>query len=128
MEGMYWDDFRRFIEDNKKSWRSFKYYRSKDGFENTISICDFSLPRRTGVQPNKYRLFNDNWLEHSYVCNTSYFEGWIPFRDAHYEWDDEKKEWVHKPARGIKSTVKILVDNGCLDLTPAVKEVLNARS
>jgi hypothetical protein len=126
--GMYWGDFVRFIERNKKNWRYIHYYKSKDGFPNTRSICDFSYPYRNPPKANPIVLFAENWYQKSFVCNASDFEGWIPLADRMYLWHEEQKKWVTRPARGLKGVVKMLVGHDCLDKTTEVNEVLNART
>lgn len=120
MEGMYWDEFRRLIERNKRPWSSLRYYRSKDGFTNTVSICDESLPRRKGVLSTAAGAEADHYRD-SYVCNCGYLDGWVPLRGMPEVWNEAEKKFEVKPVRGMRETLVQLVAHGCVEPTNEVK-------
>jgi hypothetical protein len=122
MTGLEWYHFRKLIERNKKPWRYLRYYRSKDGFQDTISICDFSLPRRKGVINTGDS--EADWYRDSYVCNAGYFAGTIPLYNNPTLWDEDNKKWVKKPARGAMSVMKVLASDGVVERTPEVLEFI----
>lgn len=123
MEGMYWGDFRALIRRNKKPWRYMQYYRSKEGFIDTMSICDFSLPRRMGVVDTAEGHAAD-WYRDSFVCNAGYVNGYLPYRDNPSVWHEIKKDWVVRPMRGVKSTLSLLVLNKCIERTDEIRRLL----
>lgn len=123
MEGMYWGDFRALINRNKKPWRHLKYYRSEDGFADTMSICDMTLPKRSTHTKTGHE--SADWYRDSFVCNAGYFNGFIPLRDALYSWDDEKKKWITKPTRGVKGVLKILLGSHVIDKTEEVARLVD---
>ena len=107
---MYWGDFRSFVRENALPWRSIKYYKSKQGFVDTFSICDFHLPRRKGVKQTGHHA--EDWYRDSYVCNVSVFEGHVPFENAIDVWNEAELKWETKPARGAKSALAELMSQG----------------
>lgn len=129
MEGMYWGDFARLIDNNKRPWRTIKYYRSPDGFKNTISICDFTLPRRKGLgHKNNEPLstaygHSADWYRESFVCNTGYLDGWIPLVDGPVVWNEVTHTWEVYPVRGMRETLKELVSSETIYRSDEVRRI-----
>lgn len=122
MHGMYWDDFRRFIERNKRTWARLRYYRSKDGFKDTISICDFTLPKREGHVQTGHE--QDDWYRDSFVCNCGYLEGYVPYANNPSVWNEEEYKWEVYPMRGVRETAKSLLAQRVLRETAEVKDLI----
>jgi hypothetical protein len=125
MDGMYWGDVRALIERNKRPWSILKYFRSKEGFSDTISVCDMTLPKRAGFVKTGYT--DHDWWRDSFVCNASYFNGFIPMRDATAEWDDLNRKWIDKPTRGIRHLLRILISNRVIDKSEEVARIVDSR-
>lgn len=123
MIGMYWDTFRRLVERNKKPWRTFRYYRSNDGFKDTISICDFTLPARATHTTTGHAA--SDWYRDSFVCNVGYFSGSVPLESNPSLWNDEKHKWEEYPVRGSMSALKVLRGQGCVEDSPEVRDLID---
>ena len=123
MEGMYWGDVRALIERNKKPWAAIRYYRADSGFSDTISICDYTLPRRKGVISTTEG-YNVDMMRDSFVCNAGYFNGYIPLRDVPYLWNEEEKRWEQKPVRGVIGMLQLLIKDGVIEETDEIREYL----
>ena len=129
MEGMHISDFWRLLDRNKIYGRYLRFYESKTGFENTVSIVDFSLPRRA----KETRVKDDNWMKNEayfrscFVCNFSAFNSYIPMADEMGDWNQDKTTWIKKPARGIISTVRQLLSNSCIHQSPEIEKIVSRR-
>lgn len=121
MESIEWALLRRLIERNKSGSAALKYYRSKDGFVDSVSICDFSLPVRAEHVTTVAGESRD-WYRDSYVCNAGFLNGYIPLRDNPWLYDEEKGEWKSTPMRGAMETIKQLVSQGCVKRTDEIEE------
>ena len=124
MEGMYWGDFRALVDRNKLPWRYIHYYKSKQGFIDTMSIVDFSKPRRTGVLSTDAGHEAD-WFRDSFVCNAGWVNGYIPYEDNPSVWHEIAKKWVVRPMRGIRSTLRILVAAKCVEDNDEVRRLIH---
>ena len=124
MECIDWYHFRNIIERNKKPWRSLKYYRSSDGFENTISICDFSMPKRVGVLNTGHA--ESDWYRDSYVCNAGWLDGFIPVRSTQYVYNNKLAKWEKKPIKGAIDVLKELVKQDVCGKTREVDDLINS--
>lgn len=124
MEGMYWGDFALLLERNELPWRELRYYRSKDGFKNTISICDLTLPRRQGKPLSTTEGHERDWFRDSYICNTGYLDGWIPLVDNTPIWNEATHSWERYPVRGIRETINMLLSYKCISRTKEVRKLL----
>lgn len=126
MEGMYWMEFRGVIDRAKRPWRNISYYRADHGFKDTITICDFSLPKRNGALDTVEGHERD-WYRDSIVCNAGWLEGYIPLADCPALWDDENKKWEVHPVRGIRNTLLQLLSHNTIERTPEVSRLLNVQ-
>ena len=120
---MQWDDFRKLIHDNILPWRTMKYYRDKNGFKDTVSICDFTLPER-GKHINTAEGAAKDWYRDSFVCNAGWLGGAIPVRSNPAIYNDEAKKWEKWPVRGAQDTMKLLVKQKVVGRTPAITEFM----
>ena len=123
MSHISWYDLRKIIEEAQIDGRVIKYYKSKDGFTNTISICDFSLPRREKLRRTAAGHEAD-WYRDSYVCNAGWLDGWIPLRDEAAQWDVDKQKWEIKPIRGARATLQALLDHKSIRRTETIDRLL----
>lgn len=122
MASIYWGDFTKFIDENKRDGRVLKYYKSANGYANTISIVDYSLPRRATHIHTGYD--ESDWYRDSYVCNASVFNGFIPLYDTIPVYNDETHKWETKQVTGAISTVRDLVSQGVVRRTDEVDDLL----
>lgn len=119
MRAMYWDDFRKIVRGSERPWRTVKYYRSKGGFKDTMSICDFSLPRRSKHLKTKAGAESD-WYRDSFVCNAGWLGGQIPIDTNPSVYNYKTQKWETWPMRGARDVMQVLVGSGVCERTPEI--------
>lgn len=124
MDGMAWDDVRALIRRNQLPWRYVHYYRSKQGFIDTISIVDFSFPKRSGALQHTADGHEKDWYRDSFVCNAGFVDGYIPYEDNPSVWHEVAKRWVVRPMRGLRSTLRILVKEKVVENSEEIKNII----
>jgi len=116
------DDFKRFVEKNADPAATFRYYRSKEGFANTISICDESLPKRaTHIETGHAE---SDWHRDSFVCNVGYYEGFVPIRSTAPVWNETLGKFLRRPVRGAVAAAQQLRAQKCIKDTHSVQDFI----
>lgn len=114
MIGMYRGDFVRMVRQAALPYTCIKFICSRHGRQDTMSIVDYDLPRREGVINTGNS--ESDWYHQSLICNVGVLEhSWVPYHSI----DDDKML-----VRGIDSTIKILLKDNCIRVTPEMSATL----
>ena len=120
-EGLYWGEVVRLLERCKRQWSVLRFYKSSHGYKKTISICDFTLPRRKPVTQTAIGE-QDAWYAHTYVSNISLLDdNWVPRGNSVSEWNEAKQEFEEVIVQGLSTTLSQLLADGCISKTEEVE-------
>ncbi len=119
---LYWFEFAPIIMRARRVGRSLRIYAPNH--LNIVTIVDGTRPKRdvsfkTGIS-------DTDWLRDSIICNSAWENGCIPIISIQGRtWENEAgDEFVQRPVRGVKGTLAMLLDKGCIKETFEVKELM----
>lgn len=128
---LYWDEFAMLLRRNAAPNAFLRFHAPiPTSPQDICTVVDGNLPQRNGYVDTGYR--GIDWLRDSMVCNAGWDRGEIPMEDQASEMGIDlhtgQEVMVKRPIRGVKNTIKIMLDQGCLVPSREFDEILERDS